>query len=376
MLAIQEQAAEKHQKGIQSYRNGQIDQALMWLGEALSQEETSERWNDWASIQVAAGHAEDAEAGFRKALKLHPENYQACANLGALLAAQGKDQDAIRMLERSQPGLDEEGKSSVSKILVQCRARATAGAQTAPSGADQTLLRIAKTLSLQTSALNAITMRLLAIESGMGKIVQALSQPTYEKPACEGILPRIKASEIIPEPTAVDVLGHDSAFEKISVEELRLLIDLVRVTKPRNVFQFGTAAGRTTLNIAANCSETSHVYTLESPRDHLGEEFKNTAFDNRITQLAGDSRTFDFSPYFGSMDFIFMGWSHEYELVLSDSHNALKLLRNGKGTIVWHGYIPSCKGALEALDQMFQTEPKLGGMRLIEGMSIVYAWVA
>jgi len=375
MPALQERAVEKHQKGIRLYQSGQIDQALLWLGEALSQEETSERWNDWASVQLAAGHTEDAEAGFRKALKLHVQNHQACANLGALLAGQGRFQEAVRLLEQSLPGMDEEGKVSVAKLVERCRTGLTPSAQPDSPNVDQVLARISKTLTLQTSALNAVTMRLLSIEAGIERILQSLKPAAVEVTVSEGILPRIKASDLIPEPTDVVVLAPESAVESISVCDLRLLIDLVRVTKPRSIFQFGTADGRTTLNLAANSPAGSHVYTLDVARDRLGDRFKGTEFEGRITQLTGDSRKFDYSPYLGSTDFVFLSANREYDHAWSDSQNAMKLLQDGKGTIVWHGYAPPSKELMEALDRLFQTEPKLGGMRHIEGTGLVYAWV-
>lgn len=58
-------AAEKHQQGLRLFEKGQIEEALSLLGEALAEAGTAERRNDWATAHMAAGHMENAVAGFR-----------------------------------------------------------------------------------------------------------------------------------------------------------------------------------------------------------------------------------------------------------------------------------------------------------------------
>jgi hypothetical protein len=63
----------------------------------------------------------------------------------------------------------------------------------------------------------------------------------------------------------------------------------------------------------------------------------NTLEQSRITQLYGDSDTFDYSPYCNCMDLIFVDASHSYSYMKSDSENAFKI-PSRNGTIVWDDY--------------------------------------
>jgi Flp pilus assembly protein TadD len=112
-------SADKHQQAVQHFRDGRLEEALHLLGEAIAEDETSERWNDWAAIQLAARNMTDAEKGLRRALQLQPENLQAAANLGAVLATLGKIEEAIPLLERGLPGLADNEKAIVSQLLHQ-----------------------------------------------------------------------------------------------------------------------------------------------------------------------------------------------------------------------------------------------------------------
>ena len=48
---------------------------------------------------------------------------------------------------------------------------------------------------------------------------------------------------------------------------------------------------------------------------------------------------FDFSPFYGKMDLVFVDASHAYEAVLNDSLQAFKLISD-TGIIVWDDYDP------------------------------------
>ncbi len=67
-----------------------------------------------------------------------------------------------------------------------------------------------------------------------------------------------------------------------------------------------------------------------------GERFLNTPQQSIITQLWGDSATFDFSPYYNSMDFVFIDGAHSEHYVKNDTEKALQLIKKSGGIIVWH----------------------------------------
>lgn len=149
------------------------------------------------------------------------------------------------------------------------------------------------------------------------------------------------------------------------------------------------------MNLAANCAQGGKVFTLDLPREQAaatllpldvrdkvyidkpapGLRYRGTSFEASIVQLHGDSAAFDFSDFYGAMDFVFIDASHKYEYVMNDSRIALRLLRDGRGVIAWHDYTGWWDGVVRALEELHATEPRLAGMRHIEGTDLVYARV-
>jgi predicted O-methyltransferase YrrM len=136
-----------------------------------------------------------------------------------------------------------------------------------------------------------------------------------------------------------------------------LLAALVRGLGCRTCFEIGTNRGRTAWTIVHNNPDL-RLYTLDVGPDQpktetrfelgvddaycfrdesCGEAFRATPEAARITQLWGDSATFDFSPYRGKMDFIYVDGAHTLEYVRSDSANALQML-SPTGTVAWDDY--------------------------------------
>jgi predicted O-methyltransferase YrrM len=158
---------------------------------------------------------------------------------------------------------------------------------------------------------------------------------------------------------AGDVAGSPSPLVLGDVSESRycqlVLAAVSRHRGCRNIFEFGTFRGETAW-LLANNNPSAHVYTLDLPgpealgqlqleatdpeyfdRWERGTRFRGTPEASRITQLYGDSATFDFTPYDGQMDLVFVDASHSYSYVRSDSEAALKMIRP-EGAIVWDDY--------------------------------------
>ena len=108
---------EKHQRARDLCHEGRPEEAVRLLDELLSEEHTTERWNDWATAQLMCDCGTEAEKGYRRALELDTQNSQAAANLGVLLAAQEKAEEAIPLLQQSLGGLEEEQRTVVSSVL-------------------------------------------------------------------------------------------------------------------------------------------------------------------------------------------------------------------------------------------------------------------
>ena len=134
-----------------------------------------------------------------------------------------------------------------------------------------------------------------------------------------------------------------------------LAMQIAAMLRPGRIFEIGTSQGRTTCLLAMNTPETTHIFTLDLPPDEplpgqvtdlhlielarreLGCAFHNTSWQSRITQLLGNSATFDYSPYYDSIDLVLVDGSHSYPFVLRDTLNAFRMIRPG-GVILWHDY--------------------------------------
>jgi len=145
--------------------------------------------------------------------------------------------------------------------------------------------------------------------------------------------------------------------------EIHILATLTCYLKPKRIFEIGTYNGFTTLHFAYNSPGDCTIYTLDLP-PHYDTEYKNKSseysYDDwlvvqlsmdhiakrifkgdpnaaKIKELFGDSATFDFSPYYGKIDLIFIDGSHSYPYIKSDTENAFKMLSD-TGIIVWHDF--------------------------------------
>lgn len=103
-----------------------------------------------------------------------------------------------------------------------------------------------------------------------------------------------------------------------------------------------------------------------------GGRFAGTPEQDQITQLYGNSIEFDFSPYHGKCDLVFVDGSHAFEYVLADTRNA-RLPARENGLIIWHDYGEWPEVAL-ALNYLHQTEKDLWNFFRIEGTTLVFSY--
>jgi len=167
----------------------------------------------------------------------------------------------------------------------------------------------------------------------------------------------------------------------------------VLAKKSATMFEFGTASGRTTYLWAKNSPSNARIITLTlhpdqhelyelDPRDNsdgsasaLRESafttfvYSGTSVESKITQLYGDSKHFDESPYAGRCDLIFIDGSHAYSYVKSDTEKAFRMLKDG-GTIFWHDYrkdLAHTTGVYDFLNEQHKRTPlvRLPGTSLV-----------
>ncbi len=199
----------------------------------------------------------------------------------------------------------------------------------------------------------------------------------------------IKLKDLLPDFSHGEIYEPIGTYGSPCAEEILIINELVKRAQPRMLFEFGTFTGRTTLNLAACSPDDARVFTLDLKHEDLGKtkfamyaseelyvnkpasgtSFAASPFARKITQLYGDSAAFDFSPWRNQIDFIFIDGAHTYEYVYNDTRHALELLRDGRGTIIWHDYL-MVEGLTRALNELAAQEPRLRGMRHIEGTTM------
>ena len=184
-----------------------------------------------------------------------------------------------------------------------------------------------------------------------------------------------------------DLVGSDVPLRLFDAEitdwNVRL-VDLVAINAvvsrfaPRAAFEIGTGDGLTALNMAGNMPAGARLYTLNLPPEHagiphardVGERFHRSELKDGIVQLFGDSKQFDFSPFRGAMDLVFVDGDHTAEAVARDSDEALRLTRPDGGVILWHDY-GLRRGVTEVLDDLPRRHGLDGHLVAIQG-----TWIA
>lgn len=170
-----------------------------------------------------------------------------------------------------------------------------------------------------------------------------------------------------------------------SLTGLVFLVSLGRSLDARSVFEIGTYNGLTAWSLARNL-HTATVYTLDMPADQTPElplfvgdrghrvRFERHAYDlllheGEVVQEWGDSARFDFSPWRGTCDMVYVDGAHSPEYVASDTRNAFDML-SPTGAIVWDDYWRGVPGVSAVLDGIRHAELlKVPGTRLVVHLS-------
>jgi predicted O-methyltransferase YrrM len=138
------------------------------------------------------------------------------------------------------------------------------------------------------------------------------------------------------------------------LEQLACLALATKFMEPHAIFEIGTFRGRTALNFALNAPEDGKVYTMDLPPEGRSEamrgtnvadariieesdtgcEYRGKDVAHKIEQIYADSQSFDFTPFHGRMDMVYVDGAHHYEAVRSDTRNALAMVRPG-GLVLW-----------------------------------------
>ena len=185
--------------------------------------------------------------------------------------------------------------------------------------------------------------------------------------------------------------GSDSMTIPGGTSDTEAWVLAVLSKKARVMFEFGTCTGRTAYLWARNSAPDAKIVTLTLGPDDVasykkeGEDtgsatavaiseskfdtfyYSGTPVAGKVTQLFGDSKTFDETPWAGQCDLVFVDGSHARSYVQSDSKKALRLVKPG-GLVLWHDYRGhKLRGVFETLNEMARDLPLVN----IRGTSIV-----
>ena len=199
-------------------------------------------------------------------------------------------------------------------------------------------------------------------------------------------LPRILLSELVGEDVELSMYAPEAKQWNVTTYELAALGALTRYFRPRRIFELGTFDGRTTLNLAMNMLPEGDVITLDLPPGTVslpgglqsGERFLRREEDDplrrRIHPLYGNTFDFDFTPFHGSADLVFVDAGHAYKNVANDSQVAAKLVRSDRFMIVWHDY-QTFAGVTRAVDELRKHWPLAYFFGQIEQTTLACLWV-
>lgn len=217
--------------------------------------------------------------------------------------------------------------------------------------------------------------------------------------ALRGKKSRHEQPTYLPEVSWSDVLQRRKIFlteirksnGNVTIEELAILAQAAAGTHfGSEIIEIGTFDGRTTINLALNAPASGSIFTLDLP-PHQPTRFQLEAGESqyvekplpgvrfrhcrqslsssaqRITQLFGDSATFDWSSHYGKAGLVFVDDSHAYDCVRVDCATAMQLVA-ANGAVLWHDY-GIWDGVTRALEDLERTMNL--GLRHIRGTSLV-----
>lgn len=178
-------------------------------------------------------------------------------------------------------------------------------------------------------------------------------------------IPKVMLDDAFPGIGEIDVtLSHDMKARALSHGEAFVLSLITAHIRPRRIFEIGTASGQGTLLMARQAPDArvdtldlgDNIPSLGRQRDEppwvdlssIGVAYRESPFRDSITQHLADSARFDYSPFAGTVDLVFVDGAHTYEYVRADSNAALSMVAPG-GVVVWDDCNYVCPGVARAL---------------------------
>lgn len=182
---------------------------------------------------------------------------------------------------------------------------------------------------------------------------------------------KIEAADPAPVPMTINVPSSD--IGSVTLLEASALVSLIKLIRPRKIFEFGTFLGYSTALLTQNSGADCQVWSLDLGDSHVAEKpleafakadltsdgdindeylrgaqgargphyttALSAAERARLTLLQGDSRQFDPAAHGleGSVDLVFVDGGHDTETITADTANARRMVGES-GVIVWHDF--------------------------------------
>jgi hypothetical protein len=150
-----------------------------------------------------------------------------------------------------------------------------------------------------------------------------------------------------------------------TIDGLFFLASLAVAMEAKSVFEIGTFTGVSTWTLARNVP-AAVVHTLDIPPSdipswdldvddvHRGSQeglvYPHLPSSGNIVQHWADSATFDFSPFYDSIDLVYVDGAHSEDYVRSDSENASRM-SSDNGVVVWDDYWRLSPGVVKVLHE-------------------------
>jgi predicted O-methyltransferase YrrM len=174
-------------------------------------------------------------------------------------------------------------------------------------------------------------------------------------------------------PVDVKLQIPSSQIGSLTMLEAMMMISLMKIVNPKNIFEFGTYLGYTTNLLLSNSSSDSKVFSIDlgyntsdveytknasekdlKSSDILNDNFltlkqaqKGTHYLKNVSNLEkvrlkliiGDSTEYnpDVDNLKNNTDFIFIDGGHTYDLVKKDTETSEKMISE-KGIVLWHDF--------------------------------------
>jgi hypothetical protein len=123
--------------------------------------------------------------------------------------------------------------------------------------------------------------------------------------------------------------------------ELMILAHVVNLMQPKRVIEFGTAEGRTTLNLALHVPPDGEVVTLDFPpvpgQNDVGFFYWDQPLKSKIKQIFEGVDTWNSEPYRASAEIVFCDACDQPDGLSAETAQAFKVVKPG-GVIFRHDY--------------------------------------